>query len=414
MHLVQYKKLLCLPLLLFASYVTANDAESDKLQFSGFATIGAVYSDSEHHGYRKNVGSAGAVYSGEVDFKQHSLLGLQADWSIASGFDAVYQGVLRDLPEPSLDRYTTLAFLRYEVNTNWTVRLGRTAPDLFLLTEYRDVDFSYIWATAPNEVYGIIPYRSIDGIDVSYQQRGLGGVFKAKLFTGSSEAEISASTIVEEIKIEDIIGLSLSFDHFNWLVQAKHSQVTIANEPESNTFAIDIINTVPDFLWPNSEIFSESLLMTGEKVDYSSVSAQYQWQNWLASAELSRITSDSEVIPKISSGYAALSYQVNAHQFYSIYAFTDSDTYVFDEPGVNEVVLEELIHGVTGLMNFYSANQHTISLGWRWDITNYMASSVQWNYTKVEETGSILWLNKSEHNEVEKVNTFLLNLSMVF
>jgi hypothetical protein len=154
--------------------------------------------------------------------------------------------------------------------------------------------------------------------------------------------------------------------------------------------------------------------MAGEEVDYSSVSGQYQWTNWLASAELSRIASDSEVIPKIISGYAALSYKIDAHQFYSIYAFTDSDTYVFEEPGVNEAVLEELIHGITVLMNFYSANQQTVSLGWRWDVTNYMASSLQWNYTKVEKAGSILWLNTSDHDEAEKINTFLFTLSMVF
>lgn len=415
MFLALCRNWLGLSLLVFASYAEANETGNDKLQFSGFATLGAVISDSDHHGYRKNVGSDGAVYSGDIDFKQHSLLGLQANWNISPSFDAVYQGVLRDLVDPSFDRYTTLAFLRYEVNTNWSVRLGRTAPDIFLLTEYRDVDFSYVWATAPNEVYGIIPYRSIDGLDVTYQQRGLGGVFKTKLFTGSSEADISSSLVVERIKIEDIIGISLSFDHFDWIVQAKHSQVTIANEPQSNTFVIDIISQVPDFLWPNSEAFSESLLMTGEDVDYSSVSGQYQWKNWLASAELSRIASDSEVIPQIISGYAALSYQLNAHQFYGVYAFTDSNIYIFDEPGVNEVALEELIHGITGLMNFYSANQQTISLGWRWDITSYMASSLQWNYTQIEESGSVLWLNAGDqHNVAEDINTFLLTLSMVF
>jgi len=414
MLLAQCLSLLCLSLFVVATHVSASDSGNEKLQFSGFATLGAVVSDSDHHGYRKNVGSDGAVYSGEVDFKQHSLLGLQADWSISSNFDAVYQGVLRDLPEPSFDRYTTLAFLRYEVNTNWSVRLGRTAPDLFLLTEYRDVDFSYIWATAPNEVYGIIPYRSIDGLDVTYQQRGLGGVFKTKFFTGASETEISASSVVEKIKIEDIIGIALSFDHFNWIVHAKHTQVTIANEPQSNAFVIDSISQVPDFLWPNSQVFSESLQMIEEDVEYSSVSGQYQLKNWLASAELSRINSASEVIPKIISGYAALSYQLDAHQFYGIYAFTDSKIYVFDQPGVNEVVLEELVHGITGLMNFYSANQQTISLGWRWDITNVLASSLQWNYTKIEESGSVLWPNSTDHNEAEEINTFLLTLSMVF
>ncbi|WP_019029696.1 hypothetical protein [Colwellia piezophila] len=402
-------------LFVFASYVMANETGNDKLQFSGFATLGAVISDSDHHGYRKNVGSDDAVYSGEVDFKQHSLLGLQANWNISPSFDAVYQGVLRDLPEPSFDRYTTLAFLRYEVNTHWSVRLGRTAPDLFLLTEYRDVDFSYVWATAPNEVYGIIPYRSIDGLDVTYQQRGLGGVFKTKVFTGFSEAEISANSVIEKIKIDDIIGISLSFDHFNWIVHAKHTQVNVANEPKNNTLLAATISQIPDFLWLNAADFSQSILMTGQKVNYSSISGQYQWQHWLASAELSRIASDSEVIPQIISGYAALSYQFNAHQFYGVYAFTDSNNYIFDEPGVNEVALEELIHGTTTLMNFYATNQQTISLGWRWDIASYMASSLQWNYTRIDEGGGTLWLNEgAHHNVAEDINTFLLTLSMVF
>jgi hypothetical protein len=414
MLLVQCKKMLCLPLLFFASYAVAYETEDNKVQFSGFATLGAVISSSDQYGYRKDVSSDEAVYSGEIDFKQHSLLGLQADWSISSKFDLVYQGVLRDLAQPSLDNYTTLAFLRYEVNANWSVRAGRTAPDLFLLTEYRDVDFSYVWATAPNEVYGIVPYRSIDGVDITYSQRAFGGVFKTKLFTGSSEAEIASTLIVEPIKIEDVIGISLSFDHFDWLVQAKHSQMKIGNEPQANTFGIDIISKIPDFLWPNSDIFAESLLMTGKEVNYSSLSGQYRWDNWLASAELSQISSESEVIPKINSGYTALSYQIDAHQFYGIYAFTDANTYIFDEPGVNEQALAEIIEGTTYLMNFYAANQQTISLGWRWDITNNIASSLQWNFTKIEETGSILWLNKSDHNEAEDVNTLLFTLSMVF
>ena len=414
MFLAQYKNFICFFLLLFASHVTADEAENNKLQFSGFATLGAVYTDSDHYGYRKDVSSDEAVYSGEINFKQHSLLGLQADWSISSKFDLVYQGILRDLAQPSLDRYTTLAFLRYEVNANWSVRAGRTAPDLFLLTEYRDVDFSYVWATAPNEVYGIVPYRSIDGVDITYSQRALGGVFKTKLFTGSSEAEISSNYFVETIKIEDLIGISLSFDHFDWKVQAKHSQLNIGNEPQSNAFGVNYISQIPDYLWPNSEVFVESIQMTGKEVAYSSLSAQYQWTNWLATAELSRINSASDVIRKITSGYAALSYPFDAHQFYGIYAFTDSTPYVFNEPGINELALAEVIQGANDLMNFYATKQKTISLGWRWDITNDMASSLQWNYTELGEVGSTLWLTKSEHSEAENVNTILLSLSMVF
>jgi hypothetical protein len=414
MFLAQCKNLLFFSLIVLTPYAVANEADNNKLQFSGFATLGAVYSDSSHHGYRKDVSSDKGVYSGEIDLKQHSLLGLQTNWAISPSFDFVYQGVLRDLPEPSLDRYTTLAFLRYEMNTNWSFRVGRTAPDLFLLTEYRDVDFSYPWATAPNEIYGIIPYRSIDGVDVTYNQRVLGGVFKTKLFTGSSEAEISAISVVEEIKIEDLVGISLSFDHFNWIVQAKYTQATIANDAKTNQMGIDIISQVPDFLWPNANAFAQSLGLAGKQANYASVSGQYVWQDWLASAELARITSEDQVFPSITSGYSALSYQFNAHQVYGIYAFTNSDYYVFNEPGVNRAALGELIQGVTSLKNFYATNQQTFSLGWRWDITNYMASTLQWNHTKLGEQGTTLWLTHPGQEVAENINTYLLSLSMVF
>jgi hypothetical protein len=403
-----------LPLSL-ALQVNASETENDKLQFSGFATLGMVTSDSDQYGYRKSVSSDGAVFSGDLDFKQHSLLGFQADWSISPKFDAVYQGVLRDLPESSFDRFTTLAFLRYEIDAHWSVRVGRTAPDIFLLTEYRDVDFSYIWATAPNEVYGIVPYRSIDGIDVTYSGRSLGGLFTAKLFTGSSEGEISDNSILETIKIKNVMGIALSFDNFDWIVHAKHSQVTIDNEPKSNAFLFNSINQVPDFLWPNSNEFAQSLLMTGEDVSYSSISGQYQWQRWLASAEWSQIKSKSAVLPKITSAYAALSYEMNAHQFYSVYAVTDSSTYVFDEPGVNEVVLGELIYGINEAMNFYSPNQKTVSLGWRYDISSNTAASFQWNYTKLDKSGTTLWLsNPAQPKTSENISTFFLTLSVVF
>lgn len=420
MLLVQYKNQLVffLPLffsLFFSVQVKASETESNKLRFSGFTTLGMVYSDSDLYGYRKGISSDGAVFSGDIDFKQHSLFGLQIDWSISPKLDFVYQGVVRDLPKASFDRYTTKAFLRYEVDTNWSVRVGRTAPDIFLLTEYRDIDFSYVWATPPNEVYGIVPYHSIDGIDVTYNQRALGGVFTSKLFTGYTEGEVSDYSNQGTTKIDNIMGIALSFDNFDWIVHAKYSQVSFANEANSTAFIVDNINQVPDFFWPSSDAFSQKLLLKGKNVTYASLSGQYQWQRWLASAEWSQVSPKTSVLSKVTSAYAALSYEMNRHQFYSIYAITDSNTYVFDEPGVNEVALAELIQGTTELINFYSPNQKTLSLGWRYDISSNMAVSFQWSQTKLDKSGTSLWLSRPEQlKEPENINTILLTLSMVF
>jgi hypothetical protein len=385
-----------------------------EVKFSGFGTLGIIYSDSKHYGYRKDIGSDQAVFAGDYDFTSNTLLGLQMDARLANSLDFVVQAVARDRVKSNLDRAITLGFLRYNASPNWSFRLGRTAIDLFYLTDSRDIDFSYHWATAPAEMYGLIPYRSIDGFDITYTTRFYDGTFSSKLFTGVSDAEISASGTNQTISLNNIVGVSLTYDHFNWLVQAKHTRVNIANEAESSQFVIDQIAQLPDFIWPNAGAFSQRIALKDRNANYSSVSAQYTWQPWQFTTEVSHTSSKADAIPDVTSGYAAISFQYHQHTFYSLYALTQSSNYQFNEPNVQVSYIPELVYAVDGMMNFYASNQQTVAVGWRWDLKSNLSMTLQFNNTHIENNGGTLWNNAGFDLSAESVNTTLLNLSVVF
>ncbi len=403
---MQLRLFVCLAFL-FNTLVHADE----NIQFSGFGTLGVVISDSDRYGYRKDISVERGVYSGDVDFRSNSLLGLQMDYAINQDFDVVAQTVLREVAEPSLERYITLGFLRYKPSVNWSFRLGRTAPDIFLITEYRDVDFAYAWATAPNEVYGMIPYRYIDGADASYTTKLNYGTFSTSLFAGVSDGEISSGYFTETVELDKVLGISLSYNLGDWVIKAKHSRARIGNETDNNTLLAESISSLPSFIWPEANHFSAEMLLEGQEINYSSLSSQLYLGNWLLTGEVAHIDSDSVQVSELFSGYFSLAYQLNEQTFFGVYSATNAENYAFDEPDVKVALIPELVAAVETTVNFYASNQYTISLGWRWDFNAYVASTLQFNHTKIEDDGGTLWLNKSLDTTGESINTVLLSVS---
>jgi len=399
----------------FIHFLLSFSAIADeKILLSGFGTLGLTISDSDIYGYRTDIGSDHGVFSSDIDFLENSKLGLQLDASITKDTDVVLQGVARNWPDATLDRFVTLAFLRYSRSPNWTFRIGRTAPEIFHFTEYRDIGFAYSLAALPSEVYGMIPYRHLDGFDISYANRFNDGTLRAKLFAGISDGDISSGSFTEAVQLNNIYGASLTWDYYNWTIQAQHTQAKIADDTSSNTMLRQQLSQIPDFLWPNAAALSKRLDLKNTKVEYSSLSSQIRLSNWSITAELARINADNPIIPKLNNGYFSLAYQRDEHTFFSYYALTESDNYIFNEPGVNPALFPELVMALAGTMNFYASNQQTLALGWRWDFATNLAAKLQWNMTDIDANGGTLWINSTDLVPSESVNTLIFNLSFVF
>lgn len=381
---------------------------------SGFATLGAVISDSDNYGYRRDVSFNKGVFSGDIDLSNNSVLGLQISHTFSKKSDVVIQGVFRDQLDNKLDNMITMAFWRYQPNAQWQIRLGRVAPDLFLFTETRDVDFSYNWTNVPNEVYGIIPHRYIDGGDISYISRLKYGTLTAKLFSGVSDTQVTSLATIEPIESRNIVGASLVFQAQDWSIQGRHTQMKFSNKLASNSFLANQISQIPDFIWPMSDVFAQKINIKGATGNYSAINAQKQLNNWLLSAEMSQITSTSELLDKLRGYYFSIAYQFDNYSIYSVLAKTTSDTFKFSEENVNTQFIPELISAVEQSFNFYASNQHSQTLGVRYNLNETTALTLQWSTTEIEENGGTLWVASGNSTIGERINTYMLNVSVIF
>ena len=402
------------------------NAQSEGLHISGFGTLGVISSDSKVYGYRTDLDQSDGSFNNTPYYANSSILGLQLDYALPANTELVFQSVYHNQNTLTLESTTRLAFARFTANPQWSFRLGRTAVDLFLLTEYRDVGFGYTWAHTPSEVYGLMPYRYLDGMDITHNTHINHLNLRSKLFAGTTTTELASFVGRESVKLENVAGASFSLETFQWSLQYRYTTSQIASKsPSTEELAGGLealAATVPGFetVWPNSADTIERLRLKGQTGDYTSLGGKYNWQSWSALAEVSRISTASN-FNTVTAGYASLIFHGQKYSLYGIYAATHSHIFDVDSLGVDVASLAtipsgaELYAGVGANLNFFTTNQSTWSLGLRWNLSPKIALKCQWDQTRIEAQGGVLWLNKDfDTQPKETVNTLFTNVSFIF
>ncbi|MBU2882896.1 hypothetical protein KO525_18080 [Psychrosphaera sp. B3R10] len=414
------KALIILFILSFPSLANAN------VRFSGFGNLGIVASDSDYLAYRNNTSQAFGKFSGDLDFRTNSKLGLQLEWQGDSDFDAVVQVLLQENKQEALSDYFRLAFLRYKPTANLDIRLGRVPLDTFLITEYREVDYAFPWAKAPNEVYGIIPFYFVDGVDVSYTLPLDDFSFLSKIYTGSSRSNIGSLQYADLIEIANITGFSFELQSFNWMVSTKFSRGHFDENPIGTMELINGLKTLEPY-WPDVERFATQFELKDAVADYVSIGGRYDLDNLTFYGELAEVSSQERAIADLSSGYFSATYRIDNFQIFTSLGFTNSGRYSFSEDGDTGLQLKSLPaqafyqlsllrEGTESVANYYASSQRTVSIGGRWDISDSMALKLQLDRTDVDQGGDTLWLNNPDKS-LDKdhiVHALFLNLSFIF
>lgn len=413
-------------LLLLPNFVWA----APDVRVSGFGTIGLVTTDSKDFGYRADFSKSGGVFKNEFDLAESTNLGIQFDIIASDEIDFVVQGIYRDQEDLYLDSALNLAFVRYAPTANWSFRLGRTAFDLFLLTEYRDIGYAYSWAHVPSEIYGVIPHRYVDGVDVTYSQP-LGDItFSAKLFYGKNEFAVTAFSAPDAppFKFDNIIGLALDFQSINWDIAVNHTRLKFDSQAikplVDGLTQLDAF--VPNFsaIWPNAVDFANAADLDNRKGAYTSISGQYRFDTFTIISELAKNKTDSLAIQGVESGYVSGIYHYNSHNFFTSIAFSDTEKFDLDATGINLPVLGQIPGGLEAyagskfILNYYSINQTTMSVGWRWDFAQNISFKLQLDHTRINKGGSTFWqppiANDPTENRTGHVNTLFANLSFLY
>ena len=391
------------------------DLGSPNVRLSGFGTLGFTRGGNDILGFHRDLERKG-VFGGHWTSRIDSVLGLQLDADFTDSFSAAVQVMAKNSKLTHLDDYLTWAFLRYRLNPSWTVRVGRMGIDLFMLSENREVGFSYLWVRPPVELYSIQSFRHFDGVDAAYT-RPLGiGTFTAKMFAGKTGNQFRESQTSIDINIKPFFGTTLGWETEDWQTRFSFASLKVDSKggylPGSEPLTNILTAVTP--IWPGAADYLGTFQLKDAQYYYYALGVGYNNHPWVAQSELDYLSSNTRMLSSLAGGYVSLGYQIGPTTLYGMFAKvnnTKGRVQVAAPPVSQLQPLQQVLQSIYDGLMF---NQKTVSVGMRWDVRYDLALKLQWDHTWVNKFGTGYWDVRSLPTKNESLNTVSINLSGVF
>ena len=395
-----------------------------KVEFSGFASLVASYSDDSEIGFSSN-------YLNESDtgwsLTRDSILGGQANISLTKNWDSVIQVVYQDRAYKSFDNFLELAFLRYRPSRDWAIRAGRLNSDLYLLSEYPHVGFAYLWTRPPHEYYSFASSAgNFDGVDVEYSQVVGEGFLRLKLAAGNTTAKFKASGSDFFIDFDNLITFSATYVLNAWTMRLSVSTAKLGSyRLESLDEFIDILNSVPIGVWPQAPSLAKSFDTRGHHVEYAAFGVTYDEDNWLIQSEVGISESAWTVAPSNISAYISAGYRLDDVTVYTGISVAEnrhnatmvaSPQFPPGTPPQISVPIQQVALASQYVIDRTLVHQYSINVGAKWHVSDNVVLKAQLDHFDIQPNGGGLWdiNNPADVKKGHRINVFSISTSVVF
>lgn len=341
--------------LLFSS-ISADDIET---RFNYFGNIMA--SKLTQDGYSIRNYNNDDVNS-KASFNPYSKLGGQI-----TAFKDKYTFTGQALVHKNHDKYEselTWLNLKYDINSDLTLRAGRIQTTLLLSSDSLNIDYIQLWAKAPDEVYRIMAIKSYDGAEIIYKDSYNDYEYTLTL---TPHAEMDTKINTDHNTTTDAIltkarAIKFQVEKDNIVLQGSYTKANL-DLPESNAFdgivqALAAVN--------GNDMYRYSY----RKKDFSVITLglNYKYDNFLFNSEVARIEIQS-LLPDMTTYYLMAGYKFDKLTPFIIYAQNLNDKEHFDTSDVKTnsattAAQKEMLNDI-----LYSTNtsQTTSSIGFRYD-----------------------------------------------
>lgn len=206
----------------------ASPAMANDLNVNGFLSVGATMLDDN------KVSVAGA--DGQGGFKQDTVLGLQVQKQINDTTSATGQLVSRGSEGYSTN--AAWAFVTYAANDDIDLRMGRLRIPFFQYSDFLEVGYAYNWVRPPSDVYGRVPFSSLDGID--FTQRFSSGSIdgSVQVYYGRFQGVFDTGTDQYASDYRNFTGIALSANMGNFGTRLSYHQAEIIMDSSDATTAL--------------------------------------------------------------------------------------------------------------------------------------------------------------------------------
>jgi hypothetical protein len=417
----QYFCLLLLSLCSFSSHAAKEFQFDDEsyLRLSAFGTFGLNASSIERNDYiltRDKKDSSG-IGQGQLPFLADSRLGVQMDAILNPQFSAVVQFLVKDRVEQDLNTALQWAFVKYQPNAAWQIRGGRMGVDSFMLSDQRNVGFTYLWVRPPIEFYGTFPIYNYDGGDVRYRMPFFDGNLDFKVFAGTSSNIIPVENGgYFDNSLTPISGANLVFSNHTWQARISYVFVTFEEELIGLDKLQSALNLTAPF-YPDATRLSNGFKTKEKSAHYISAGIAYEHDDWQIQSELAHAIVETPAVPSFYNGYFSVGHHFGELTPYAMYSRVGTSHQMKNASPSPIPQVRALIDVTNEALDHLRQNQETFSVGTRWDFYENMALKLQYDRTHVINNSYGLWFentNNSNQQTNDSYNVFSLTFDFVY
>jgi hypothetical protein len=337
----------------------------DNLVIKGFGSLGLARSDVDSAEYVRDLSQPRGLrrqWSSKID----SVLGVQANLAFDDQTEGVVQLISRYRYDGSHEPEVSWAFLRHEFLPDVQMRFGRLGTEFYMLADSRLIGYANTWVRPPADFYGPLVFSHLDGVDATIGGSLGDGLVRVKLFGGRSpEKTPFFDTVTWDLRGSRLIGGHVDYFEGPWQFRIGRSAVKFSgNElPLVALAGFDVIQLVPEL----SSVHKTSR--------FDSLGAIYDQGPLRIQAMLGRIQHETASYEDSRAAFIVGSYRIGEFTPYVGFSKTRSKA-----SNISTLVgVPEIDAMVRSLPSATHMDQHTYTLGARWDFRQNWALKVQFD-----------------------------------
>jgi hypothetical protein len=319
--------------------------------FSGFGTAGAAWADTNKAEFIRDGQQTGIDSSGGIGLD--SLVGVQATAHLTPEISASVQVMLRRFTSKNYELDVPLAFVKDQLTSDLSVRVGKLPLPLFMISDYRQVGYANPFIRPPQEVYGEAPVDSHDGVDALYSHTFGPIDVNAQAYYGRFDLDLAGASVTDR----KVTGgnISATWGPLTLRYGRMISNCTLV------TAADQLVTTIASIGYTD---LAGWLSTHDRSCAFSGYGAVLDWKNILVQGEMAQANTGG-FPADVRGRYLLAGYRIRKFTPYAIY----SNRTVISERTDNTIPAVGPLAPLAAAVNSLIAapEQHSYAVGVRWD-----------------------------------------------
>lgn len=362
-----------LALALPAVAIAEVDIHALKLRYFGTAGMSHVTSGNAEfvRDLSQPDGPKGGQWSGTLD----SLAGAQINLPLGSQFEVVGQAVSRHRYDDTYTPELTWAFLKYSPSPGIDLRGGRLGTDFFMRSDSRLVGYSYLTVRPSVDYYGGLPFQYLDGADAAVTWPLGEGLLRAKAFGGFNPEKVPVGSDPWVIWVVDgspMLGGNLDYQVGSWQFRVNYAQIQYTHDLPGDFGGL--MATLRGLPFPSAAAAADALTVRQTTSRHYSAGLVYDEGPLQVQLMVSGAKHASAFFQDGVAGYFLAGYRVGDVTPYAGLSWSRTRGDSIAPTGV-----PALDAAVSDTIRNTHSEQHTYTLGLRWDFHPGMDIKAQWD-----------------------------------